>query len=144
MKTAIERVHLKKYIALRDLFCSGIWLLTINILFSSIFLLFYNLVIVKGPPTKRANTWEVDAKGDLNEDESEKTSELGLEGGGGGQLGGDQVGGQEEDRGEKKTLMVNMMMTIIMMMVMKVVEVASWEAIRVEMRKRIVESRRPQ
>ena len=106
-------------------------------------MLFCSLVIAKDLPTKSANTWEVDAKGDLDEDEGKKTSELGLEGGGGGQLGGDQGGGQEEDGGEEKTLMVNMMMTIVIMMVMKVVDVASWEAIRVEMRKRIVESRRP-
>ena len=49
-------------------------------------------------PTKSANTWEVDAKGDLDEDEGEETAELGGEGGGGGQLGGDEGRGEEEDR----------------------------------------------
>ena len=38
-------------------------------------------MIAKDLPTKSANTWEVDSKGDLNEDEGKETSELGGEGG---------------------------------------------------------------
>jgi len=53
--------------------------------------------------TKSANTWEVDAKGDFNENEGEETAELGGEGGGGGKLGGDEGGGEEEDRREEET-----------------------------------------
>ena len=66
------------------------------------------LVIAKDLPTKSANTWEVDAKGDLNEDEGEETAELGGEGGGGGQLGGDEGRGEEEDRREEKTSIIMM------------------------------------
>ena len=73
------------------------------------------LVIAKDLPTKSANTWEVDAKGDLNEDEGEETAELGGEGGGGGQLGGDEGRGEEEDRREEKTLI--MIMIVVMMVV---------------------------
>ena len=130
--------------------CTETSVLFWNLFFDNRHIVLFNFLVdvffcdCKWLPTKSANTWEVDAKGDLNEDKGEKTSELGFKGGGGGQLGGDQGGGQEEDGGEEKTLMVNMMMTIIMMMVMKVVGVASWEPIRVEMRKKIVESRRPQ
>ena len=70
-------------------------------------------------PTKSANTWEVDSKGDLNEDEGKETSELGGEGGGGGKLGGDEGRGEEEDRREEKTLiMIPMMMMKMMMMAM--------------------------
>ena len=64
-------------------------------------------------PTKSANTWEVDSKGDLNEDEGEETAELGGEGGGGGQLGGDEGRGEEEDRWEEKTLIMMMMMVVM-------------------------------
>ena len=53
-------------------------------------------MIEKRPPTKGANTWEVDAKRELDENEGEDTSELGGKGGGGGQLGGHEGGGQEE------------------------------------------------
>ena len=60
-------------------------------------------------PSKSANAWKVDAKGDLDEDEGEEAAELGAEGGGGGQLGGQQGGGEEEDRGEEKTLTMMMM-----------------------------------
>ena len=64
-------------------------------------------------PTKSANTWEVDSKGDLNEDEGEETAELGGEGGGGGQLGGDEGRGEEEDRREEKTLILIIMMVMV-------------------------------
>ena len=92
----------------------------------------------KGPPPKGANTWEVDAKGDLDENEGEETSELGGEGGGGGQLGGHEGGGQEEDGGEEETLIIMMMMTLVttVMVMMRMVK-------RLDARKGIVESRRP-
>ena len=80
-------------------------------------MLFSSIIIAKDLPTKSANTWEVDAKGDFNENEGEETTEFGFEGGGCGQLGGDEGGGEEEDRREEETLMMMMKLGMLMMAV---------------------------
>ena len=106
--------------------CTETSVLFWNLFFDNRHIVLFNFLVdvffcdCKWLPTKSANTWEVDAKGDLNEDKGEKTSELGFKGGGGGQLGGDQGGDEEEDCQEQETSMMIRMMraTMRVMMVM--------------------------